>query len=473
VLAVRSVPASRLVALGLVAASIAATSLLLVEPFDGPYQVLAVVGVAFGALGLVLAIERLRRWLRVGTVLVLSGGLLVGSALAPARSSDDLWAYAMYGRIVVDHHANPYVQPPSAYPHDPLLKHVNLYWRGATARYGPVFIGVTAAVAALAGDRALPTRLAYQMLAALSMFLALVLIARHTRSAAAVAVLGLNPVTGYMVVNGGHNDALVGLAVLVGVLLASHDRRVPATLAFTGAALVKATAGLALLAYLAWLAYRRGPRALLRSVGVAMGVTLPLLLLFGLGNVIEPVFSARESVLPHSPWNLLTPGGVTKSLALDGDEYSFGSLGHLSTVALIAIGVVVAILVVSRLKEPTPLFAVAGALLAYLFLSLYTAPWFAAWVLPLLALCWRWRVSLWALAFFAVLMIDDRFGDAVYAQALRENSARASLGTWVNTLAMLAAVAGAVALVRYRHTDPSPGTSPSRSLRASVGQRRS
>src|SRR5205823_5008116 len=130
--------------------------------------------------------------------------------------------------------------------------HVNPYWAKTTARYGPVFIGITAGVAVVVGDHPLPTRLAYQMIAALAVLIALVLIARRVRSAAAaaVAIVGLNPVTAYMVVNAGHNDALVGLGVLVGVLLASRERHTTATLAFTAAALVKATAGLALLAYL-------------------------------------------------------------------------------------------------------------------------------------------------------------------------------------------------------------------------------
>jgi alpha-1,6-mannosyltransferase len=223
------VPLSRLAALGLVVVSVAATSVIvLAEPSLGPYAILAVLVVAFGALALVLA---------------LSGGLLLGSALAPAHSSDDVYAYGMYGRIIVEHRANPYVHPPSNYPNDPLYDHVKPYGAKTTARYGPVFIGITAAVAVVTGDHPLPTRIAYQMIAALAVFVALVLIARGVRSAAAVAIVGLNPVTAYMVVNAGHNDALVGLGILVGVLLASRERHTTATLAFTAAALVKATAG--------------------------------------------------------------------------------------------------------------------------------------------------------------------------------------------------------------------------------------
>jgi len=53
---------SRLAAFGLVAASIAATSVIvLAEPSLGPYAILGVLVVAFGALALVLALGSLRR----------------------------------------------------------------------------------------------------------------------------------------------------------------------------------------------------------------------------------------------------------------------------------------------------------------------------------------------------------------------------------------------------------------------------
>jgi len=117
-----------------------------------------------------------------------------------------------------------------------------------------------------------------------------------------------------------------------------------------------------------------------------------------------------------------------------------------------------AVFVVSRLKEPTPLFVVAGALLAYLFASAYTAPWFAAWVLPLLALRWRWRVGVYALAFFAIVMIDDRFGRAVYPQVYaREETFQVLLANWINTLTMLVAIGGVVVLLWYRRPGSSPG----------------
>jgi hypothetical protein len=451
------IPLSRLAALGLLLLSAAATGLLVLrEESLTSYQIVGVLLVAFGALGLVVALASLRRSLSLGTVMVLSGGLLLGSALAPVKSSNDLWAYGMYGRAIVQYHENPYVHPPSDFPDDPLFHHMDEYWQGTTARYGPVFIGLTAGIAAVATDHPLPTRLAYQLLAALAVFAALVIIARWTRNAAAVVLVGLNPVSAYMVVNAGHNDALVGLGLLVGVVLAARDRRNLAVLAFTLAALVKATAGFALLAYLAWLAYRRGPRALLTPVGVALAVTLPTLLLAGPRDVVNPLLGARDTILPHSPWNLVAPNGIRKAIGY-GYEH-LGSSAHLSFYSLVVVLVVAAIFVASRLKESTPILVVIGALLAYMFASVYTAPWFAAWVFPLLALRWRWRVSLYAFVFFAILMIEDRFLHSMYVPLFfHAHTFQVLLTNWVKTLTMLAGIGGIIVLLWYRRPGSSPG----------------
>jgi hypothetical protein len=165
--------------------------------------------------------------------------------------------------------------------------------------------------------------------------------------------------------------------------------------------------------------------------------------------VINPLLEARETILPHSPWNLAAPGGIRKAFGYGYAE--LGSQAHLSTYALVTVAAVAAIFVASRLKEPTPLFLVAGALLTYLFASVYTAAWFAAWVLPLLAPRWRWRVGVWALAFFAVVMVDDRFGNAVYPQVfVHQETFQVLLANWINTLAMLAGIAGIGVLLWYR-----------------------
>jgi hypothetical protein len=72
-------------------------------------------------------------------------------------------------------------------------------------------------------------------------------------------------------------------------------------------------------------------------------------------------------------------------------------------------------------------------------------------VLPVLALRWRWRVGVYALVFFALVMIDDRFGNAVYPQVfLGQETLQVLLANWLNTLTMVAAVVGIGVLLWYR-----------------------
>ena len=81
-------------------------------------------------------------------------------------------------------------------------------------------------------------------------------------------------------------------------------------------------------------------------------------------------------------------------------------------------------------------------------MSVYTAPWYAAWVLPVLALRWRSRLTWWAFGFFAVLVVDDRTAARSFPQVLRlQTNFGVRLGVWLNTLAMLSAVAVAALLV--------------------------
>ncbi len=58
---------------------------------------------------------------RSGVVIGIGATLLVLAVAVPPQGSKDLWAYAMQGRIVAIHHANPYVHPPTEYRADPAL----------------------------------------------------------------------------------------------------------------------------------------------------------------------------------------------------------------------------------------------------------------------------------------------------------------------------------------------------------------
>jgi hypothetical protein len=184
-----------------------------------------------------------------------------------------------------------------------------------------------------------------------------------------------------------------------------------------------------------------------------------MVLVFGVGNVISAISEARDDILPHSPWTIFGSGGIRNLLSY-GYDLDFGSLDHAATIGAIAVLVVAAVAVMRDIRLATPMYVIAGALLAYLFVSVYTSPWFAAWVIPLVALHWRWRVSLCTLGFFALVTIDDRFGAAVTRDTFfKERTVQVLLSNWINTLTMVAAVASVVVLLLSRppaRTSPAP-----------------
>ena len=147
-------------------------------------------------------------------VAVAAGVVLAVAVILPPNGSHDVWSYAMVGRTVAAHHANPYTAPPGAFPADPILAGVARGWRHTTTPYGPVFVAYAAGVASIAGPHPLLERWGFQLGDALAVALALWLLWRATAMSSALVLLALHPVVSATIVNGGHNDAFVGLAVL-------------------------------------------------------------------------------------------------------------------------------------------------------------------------------------------------------------------------------------------------------------------
>src|SRR5690349_6371453 len=219
-----------------------ATAGLLLTPLGssadrtGPLVVLAC-----AALAVLVVLEARRPLLRPVAVAAVAGALLVLAVAMPPRTSHDLWSYAMYGRIVAVHHADPYRSPPSDFPSDTALHRVDRGWRDAPSVYGPVFTGLSSALAPIVGERPLATRVAYKSIAALAVAAVLVALVRRKRTAA-IAAVGLHPLVVVELVNGGHNYALVGLLLLAGVWAVLRDRPALAGAAVAAAVLVKVVA---------------------------------------------------------------------------------------------------------------------------------------------------------------------------------------------------------------------------------------
>jgi len=126
---------------------------------------------------------------------------------APLLLSNDVFLYWSESRIVVVHHANPYTRAPGDYPNDPAHGRVSEIWLPLTEQYGPAWAAVGTIPAAVAGTSAHRAQLAYRIFAVLGILTAVAIVARRTRNAAAVALLGWSPLVALHYAGGGHNDA--------------------------------------------------------------------------------------------------------------------------------------------------------------------------------------------------------------------------------------------------------------------------
>lgn len=401
--------ADRAIALTLVLVSAAATGIVTYRTFFGVGRA-ALLAIGFVALAFVLFRARWRRALGIGTVLPLTVLVLVIAVARWPKNSTDLWAYAAYGRMTAEYGASPYRHTASDFPNDRAARRVKPIWEDTESVYGPLWNGISAAVVNVTETRRLATRIAFQSLAALSVFLAVLLVARRTRDPAAAALIGLNPFVVYGVVNGGHNDALVGLAVLAGVLLATRERFILAGLAIAVAASVKIVALLGLAGLAVWLWCKRGPRPAAIATAVAGGAVSAGYALSGGLDGLTPLREARLHISRNSIWLLADSEGRTNLFGL-GRFYRFSPdyLSFAATLSTVVVLVLAVVLVAGRLRDRTPVLIVGSVLVAYLLAGSYVLPWYAAWVIPLLVLEWRAGLTRPVLAWSALYLLAYQY----------------------------------------------------------------
>lgn len=324
--------------------------------------------------------------------LVLGAGTVLTAlcvALPPA-SSKDVASYAFYGRVVTEYGENPYVSVPDDHPDDPWYPDVSERWRRTPSVYGPAFNALSAAITGAAGDNRTLVRLLFQGSAGLALMAAAVAIARLTGDAAATAFVALNPVLLASVVNGAHNDALVG-AALLGACIAAGRRWWIAVGALAAlAAGIKVTAILALPALAVWAWHRHGRRAA-TAVGATAGALLVAAhLAVGPVAVATALVGAGDQHSRSSVWRIAFAAGPDRLVGL------------VAIAGSVALG---ALLVRRHLADDTPEVVVAAALVGYLLLGSYVLPWYHAWVLLPAAAAWRSPPALGSAAASAVLLL--------------------------------------------------------------------
>jgi alpha-1,6-mannosyltransferase len=404
--------ADRIVVLTLVLVSASATATALVRPFSSLSRT-GLLALAFAALGLALGVGRWRRALRMRTVLVVTLALLVVAVARWPRNSTDVWSYAAYGRMVSHYGASPYRHVPVEYPNDRAIRRVKPVWQNTASVYGPLWNGIAAGIVSVTGTHLQSTRVWFQALAALSVFLAALLIARRTRAPAAVALIGLNPLVIYDIVNGGHNDALVGLALLVGVILATRERFALAAVAIALGALIKLVALLGLVALVVWIWRKRGPRPATISAAVAGGVVGVGYAVSGGLDAFKPLQEARLQMSRNSIWLLSGSDGRTNLFGLDRVQLGSDFLRPAAVLSMVAVLVLAGILIASRLRDRTPTLVVGSALVAYLLAATYVLPWYVAWALPVLVLEWRSGLTRLVLAQSALYLLAYQYRQGV------------------------------------------------------------
>ena len=363
---------------------------------------------AFGGFALLFAPSLRPHSLTLRRVVLASALLIAVAVITPPRGSHDIWSYTMYGRILSAHHSSPFTSVPANFPRDPLLHLVSRGWRHTGSVYGPGFIALAGSATAITGRSVLASRLFFQGLDAAALIAALTLVWRRTRDPAAVAVLGLNPAV-LAVVNGGHNDLLVGLALLAGTLLVLDDRPRSAGVVLAFGALVKLVVLLPIGALLVW-AWRRNGAS--RTVPAAASLGLVVVggyALAGGGAALGPLLHARTHRSRSGVWQLPTQWLVdTLGVNRSGLTHAIG------TVAPLLVLLIAAVVVVGALRnraEPPPRLetlaaVVAGAAgLAFLLGASYVLPWYSTWTLPLVALAWRSRVAVVTAIQAAVLAV--------------------------------------------------------------------
>jgi len=321
------------------------------------------------------------------TAVVLAVVVQVIALAAPLILSNDVNLYWSQARIMVVHHANPYVATPSAYPSDPAYGHVSPIWRTETEPYGPAWVAVGAVPGAIAGSSAHRAELAYRVLAVLGILAAVLVVARRTRNPAAVALLGWSPLVALHYAGGGHSDAWMTALLVFAVA-------VPAAAAggasWVVAAAFKPVAAILLPLQLAARRFHESRRWWIGLVGAALVVLIASTAAFGT-HWVSAASAGAHQTSPLGGVHWLTELGLRHRYAV--------ALGGLVFVAVYA--------VLARSAWRTGRARLSLAATALCLTSSLLRPWYALWPLALAAVEEDDLAAVAAIALSAYVLFAD------------------------------------------------------------------
>ncbi len=324
--------------------------------------------------------------------------------LAPPLLSQDVFSYLAYARLDVLHSLNPYTHSPDAAPADAVFGFAGS--KHATSAYGPLFTLATLPLAKLGVPAGFWTLKALTAAASLGVVGLTWACARRlgTDPLFAALAVGLNPLVLVHVVGGAHNDALVMLCVMAGVLAVLSAR--PAAAGSFGAAGAAVKASGAITAPFMLIGARDRQRVLL---GAATGVAViapAAFAAFG-GKAVQAFVLIGQNQDRTTHWSV--PQRLADGIgALTGGDPN--SIVHFTRGALaVALAVVLAVLLQRAWRDradPRAWVLAAGwATLAVLLATAWLVPWYAIWLLPLAAIAGCRRLSVATVMLCAYMLV--------------------------------------------------------------------
>jgi Glycosyltransferase family 87 len=335
----------------------------------------------------VLRVAEVSRRAAVWTIV----GLHVLFLLAPPLLSQDVFSYIAYARLGVKHGLDPYTHSPLAIPGDPVFAFAGS--KGAKSVYGPAFTLLTYPLSGLSVAGA------FWVLKATAAVASLGIVAFVWRAAqllgrdpvAPALLVGLNPHVLVHDVAGAHNETLVVLVTMAGVLAFLAGRPRAGSAIATAAAGLKASAAL-VVPYLVAAARPRRRGALVAAVGAALGVALLALLGFGT-HALDALGLLNSNQGRSSRWSFPYKTAQLLGAILPGGRTDYRDAVRALYAAAFA-GVFLWTLH-RTWRGADPVRMAGWATLAILVASAWLVPWYVLWLLPLAALAADRRLT-WA-----------------------------------------------------------------------------
>lgn len=157
------------------------------------------------------------------TILLLTALFGLTFVFAPTAMSSNQFLYGLYGRLITVYHVNPYTASLAAFPHDFLQKGILTEGQPATSS-GPIWIDLCIPIALLARDSVANILLDFRLLGLLAHLVNAILIwvvlakLKPELRIGATLLYAWNPLVLLLSIGGMHQDVVVVLFILLGVV---------------------------------------------------------------------------------------------------------------------------------------------------------------------------------------------------------------------------------------------------------------